>query len=145
MIDEERDAAPPAPGRFEAGAIAIRFPQGLPGFPGAADYRLERLPGAAGLLRLRSGTEGGPGFVVLPQPGGSGLIDPAETDVACASVGSDPTDVLVLLVATARRDATSLRLFVNRRAPVLVDARRGLGFQVVLPRPDYAVRHPLPT
>jgi flagellar assembly factor FliW len=126
------------------GAAAIRFPQGLPGFPGLTDYRLERFPDAGGFLRLRSGAGDGPGFVVLRQPEDSGLIDRAEADEACASVGSDPADVLVLLVATARRDGAGLRLFVNRRAPVLVDSRRGLGFQVVLPRPDYAVRHPLP-
>ena len=42
-----------------------------------------------------------------------------------------------------RGEGAGPALSVNRRAPLLVDLRRHLGFQVVLPRPDYAVRHPI--
>lgn len=68
-----------------------------------------------------------------------------DSDVAegCVAVGLDPADVAVLLVVRASREGAGPALSVNRRAPLLVDLRRHLGFQVVLPRPDYAVRHPI--
>lgn len=121
----------------------IHFPQGLPGFPGESGYRLERLSGTERFLRLRSELENGPGFLVLPNPPEGSLLEQADVTSACAGAGLDPAGVIVLFVATASRDASGLRLFVNRRAPVLVDAQRKLGFQVVLPRPDYEVRHAL--
>ena len=125
----------------------ISFPQGMPGFPGATAYRLEAVPGAGGrFLRLRSVADGGPAFVLVPDVGGpaGALLGEGDLEAGCAGVGLDPATVIALLVVTTRRDpAGKVALTLNRRAPVLLDTRRDVAFQVVLPRPDYAVRHPL--
>ena len=138
MLTETQTVAPTAPP-----ALALSFPQGLPGFPEVTDFRLERLPASPRFLRLRSTDPGGPEFIVLPQAGSPVPIEDSDVAEGCGAVGLDPADVAVLLVVRASREGAGPALSVNRRAPLLVDLRRHLGFQVVLPRPDYAVRHPI--
>lgn len=137
---EKGEAAYAAEGAPEP--VAIVFPQGMPGFPGVSSYTLERNAAGPAFLRLRSSVEGGPTFMVMAQPAkGGDLVDVGEVSAACEAAGLDHSHTIILLVVTAARDAGEVRISVNRRAPMLVDTRRRLGFQVVLPRPDYAVRH----
>ena len=138
MLTETKTAAPAVPP-----ALALTFPQGLPGFPEVTDFRLERLPASPRFLRLRSTEPGGPEFIVLPQAGSAVPIEESDIADGCGAVGLDPADVAVLLVVRFSREGSGPMLSVNRRAPLLVDLQRNLGFQVVLPRPDYAVRHPI--
>lgn len=154
------DAAPPAsPPSPDAPtgttAAQITMPQGLPGFPGVTRFALGPLSGdeggaAARFFRLRAEEPGGPAFVVVPADTGAAgaLLDTAALAEARGTAGLDAADeVAVLFVVTTAREpgegGGGLRLFANRRAPILVDTRRRLGFQVVLARPDYPVREPL--
>lgn len=143
------EGAPPSPGAEAAPAAPITMPQGLPGFPGVTRFTLGPLPGAvARFLRLRAEDPGGPAFVVLPADGeaAGALLDPAAQAEARGAAGLDAAaEVAILFVVTSTREADGggLRLYANRRAPILVDTRRQLGFQVVLARPDYPVREPL--
>lgn len=125
--------------------VAINFPHALPGFPGTTIYALEALPSGPNFVRLCGGSEDGPALVLMAHDAVPGLLEDADVATACAGVGLAPTEANVFLVVTANRDEVrgDLRLHVNRRAPVLIDGGRGLGFQVVLPRRDYAVRHPI--
>ena len=136
-------ATPPALPRDAAAAI---FPQGLPGFPEVTRFRLERLARPA-RASSASQTADDPEFRFCPAPGRQPGADRGQrSSPSCGAVGLEPADVAVLLVVTRRCDparTAPARVYVNRRAPLLVDLRRHLGFQVVLPRPDYAVRHPL--
>ena len=134
-------ASRPEPAAVASGPpeAEITFPQGLPGFPGALGFLLEPLQGR--FLRLGCTTAGGPTFIVLQPAEASTLV----TDVAgaCAASGLDPAAVVALFVVTVANAPGGARLTVNRRAPMLVDLQRRIAFQLVLPRPDYAVRHPL--
>lgn len=136
-------SAPPAGTAGEGDGVAITMPRGLPGFADVARFRLEPLPGVDRFLRLRAEDAAGPAFVVLPQDPGSPLVDREETAAAGVAAGLDAADLAVLFVVTAAHEEGRLRLYANRRAPLLVDPGRRLGVQVVLPRPDYAVREPL--
>lgn len=142
-------AADTAPAPTTHAAVPITMPQGLPGFPGVTRFALGPLPGAARFLRLRAEDPRGPAFVVLPageDPAGT-LLDQAALAEARGAAGLDAAaEVAVLFVVTSTREegeGGGLRLFANRRAPILVDTRRQLGVQVVLARPDYPVREPL--
>ena len=138
------DVAPPPPTAVPA---PITMPQGLPGFPEVTRFALAPLPGAAGFLRLQAEDPGGPALVVLPADEGAAaaLLDAAALAEARAAAGlAGRGEVAVLFVVTSTREADGrIRLFANRRAPILVDTSRQLGFQVVLARPDYPVREPL--
>ncbi len=119
----------------------ITFPQGLPGFPGALGFRLEPVQGS--FLRLGCTTAGGPTFIVLQPAEPTMLVTDDDVAGACAASGLDPTAVVALFVVTVANTPGGARMTVNRRAPMLVDLQRRVAFQLVLPRPDYAVRHPL--
>lgn len=150
QLDHGRAIAPEPP-TGEAGWCrdkqAIRFPLGLPGFPGATRFTLER----AGrwperLLVMRSLEDPGIRFLMLPCAGATLPLDRAELEAACSRHGLDVAQVAVLLVVSLQpgeeRAAVS-GLCANRRAPVLLDTGRALGVQHVLDNPGYAVRWPL--
>jgi flagellar assembly factor FliW len=136
-------ASRPEPATVASGPpeAEITFPQGLPGFPGALGFRLEPLQGR--FLRLGCTTAGGPTFIVLQPAEASTLVTDDDVAGACAASGLDPAAVVALFVVTVANAPGGARLTVNRRAPMLVDLQRRIAFQLVLPRPDYAVRYPL--
>ncbi len=122
----------------------IRFPEGLPGFPGARDFLLELLPGCAGrFLLLRSIEEDGPNLVLMPAPQDSSIIAEEDVRAACRELGIAPTDLQLLFVVTLNHDETRLDAYVNLRAPIFLDTSRGQACQLVLRDPRYPIRHPL--
>ncbi|MFO1068700.1 MAG: flagellar assembly protein FliW [Geminicoccaceae bacterium] len=128
------DAAPLAPPVVSSSDRSILFPAGLPGFPDVRHFVLEP-SGETRPLRLRGLDGSQPSFHVLPLGTASSLPDP-RLDAAASGLGIAAADLAVLVVAT-RQEGTVLR--ANLRAPLLVDTRRRLGWQVVLPaRPGFA-------
>ena len=130
------------------GAIApIVFPQGLPGFPGATSFALRPLTDAAGeLLLLQSTDDPELRFLVLPYADHRVPLRRADVDGACAALGVRPDDAAVLLVVTSRHEPGSdglrnQRLYVNLRAPLVLDTVRRTAVQHVLASPAYSVRH----
>lgn len=137
MLTETPQAAADRPLPEPAG---ITFPQGLPGFPGACAFRLEPFQGR--FHRLACTAPGGPAFILF-QPVRTDLLTEDDIAAACASCGLDPEAVSVLFVVSVARQGDRATMTVNRRAPILLDGQRGLGFQPVLPQAAYAIRHPL--
>ena len=130
------------------GAIApIVFPQGLPGFPGATSFALRPLTDAAGeLLVLESTEDPELRFLVLPYADRQVPLLRTDVDGACALLGIRPDDAAVLLVVTSRHEPgsdglTRQRLYVNLRAPLMLDTVRRTAVQHVLASPAYSVRH----
>lgn len=131
-----------APGLGIAGG-AVRFPQGLPGFPHLTRFRLEPLAGSPPFLLLTASESPGVRFVLLA--GAAGLL--GEADLAAASavaLGGMAAEVAVLLVVSLHMEAGERRAFVNLRAPILLDTARQVAAQHILADPRYPVRHPLP-
>jgi flagellar assembly factor FliW len=127
----------------------INFPQGLPGFPTATRFALLPLgDGPSGLLVLQSADDPDLRFLVLPYRGQRLPLRRADVETACAALEVPAEHAAVLLVVTrgtcpGRHDGPG-QLYVNLRAPVVLDTRRRLAVQHVLASPGYAVRHPLP-
>jgi hypothetical protein len=126
--DDASAVLPDQPAADSAAGRSIHFPAGLPGFPDVRQFVLERA-GEARILLLRGLDDPQPCFIVLPLGATSAPLHDWLAGAA-ASLGIAGDDLAVLAVAT-RRDGTVLR--ANARAPLLVDTRRRLGWQVVLP------------
>ncbi|MFL5336461.1 MAG: flagellar assembly protein FliW [Geminicoccaceae bacterium] len=132
-----------------SGASTILFPQGLPGFPAATRFALRQLKhGPEGLLLLQSTDDPGLRFLVLPYLGGQLPLRRCDLDSACTALGIPAEHAAVLLVVTRQavqgNEGAPPQLFVNLRAPVVLDTHRRTAVQHVLPSPGYAFRFPLP-
>ena len=131
------------------GESTIQFPQGLPGFPAATRFALQSLAnGPEGLLLLQSVDEPDLRFLVLPYIGSELPLRRCDLDSACTELGIAAENAAVLLVVTRQPSESApgapLQLYVNLRAPVVLDTLRRTAVQHVLPSPGYAFRFPLP-
>ena len=119
------------------------LPQGLLGFPEITAYHLEDVRGTFGrFVRLCADATPGLSFLLMREPVSTSLLDQADLAEGCRTARIEPEEAAILFVVTLRR-AETLEIFLNRRAPLFIDAQRGIGAQVVLPRNDYALRHPV--
>lgn len=120
----------------------IHFAMGLPGFPDRHRFQLERIAGVSiDLLLLQCMDDAELGFFVTPLPDGSPLLRAADRAWACRLIDVDPKDTDFLLIVTVRRGPAGLELHANLRAPILIDAARRAGMQIVLPDASYSLRH----
>jgi flagellar assembly factor FliW len=126
-------------------AARMTFPQGLLGFSDYHSFGVAPLPdGKHPQFRVLQSLEAAElAFLVAPLNPESGAVANDDIDEACATLGIARDDLLVLLIVTVRREGESAQVSVNLRAPVFVDARRGIARQYVMPNTRYPIRHPL--
>jgi len=126
-------------------AARVTFPQGLLGFSDYHSFGIAPLPdGKHPQFRVLQSLEAAElAFLVAPLNLDSGAVAIEDIDEACRTLGIGRDDLLVLLIVTVRREGESAQVSVNLRAPVFVDARRGIARQYVMPNTRYAIRHPL--
>jgi flagellar assembly factor FliW len=126
-------------------AQAIEFPRGLLGFPAHRNFGLTSLPDARlqQFMLLQSLSDANLSFLVLPVVDGNGPISPEDLAAARKDLDISQENLAVVLIVSIRRVAGETQISVNLRAPVLMDAGRRTGAQVVLPNGDYPVRHVL--
>lgn len=133
-------------GRMEIRRNAvIRFSNGLLGFPKWQDFALAELedPRYAQFRLLQSVDEHDLCFIVLPINPRNALIDYADIEAACKTIGIGTEELVVLLLVTVRQVAEKISLTVNLRAPLLIDARTFRGAQHVLTNDCYPIRYEL--
>ncbi len=128
-----------------AGAVGreIVFPEGLLGFAGCREFRLQPELAAGRFLRLQATSSDGVEFLVVPVEPGPATLAPADIEEVAAERAIGPQDLLLLAVVAARLVASGIEATVNLRAPIFVDVARSLAWQVVLRNPSYPVRLPL--
>jgi flagellar assembly factor FliW len=126
-------------------AARVTFPQGLLGFSDYHSFGIAPLPeGKHPQFRVLQSLEAAElAFLVAPLDLESGAVALEDIDEACRTLGIVRGDLLVLLIVTVRREGDSAQVSVNLRAPVFVDACRGIARQYVMPNTRYAIRHPL--
>ena len=95
---------------------------------------------------LQSADDPGLRFLVLPYAGEWMPLRRLDLDQACEALGVRAEDAAVLLVVTRGQEPGSdgtarQRLYVNLRAPVVLDMVRRTAVQHVLASPSYPVRH----
>jgi flagellar assembly factor FliW len=126
-------------------AARVTFPQGLLGFSDYHLFGVAPLPeGKHPQFRVLQSLEAAElAFLVAPLNLDSGAIAAEDIDEACRTLAVPRDDLLVLLIVTVRREGESAQVSVNLRAPLFIDARRGIARQYVMPNTRYAIRHPL--
>lgn len=119
----------------------LLLPEGLPGFPELRACRLGRLAGAFALLEAEEPT--GPRFVVMPVSEPRAVLGAAAVEEAGAALGTAEADLLFLAIVTLATGPAGREAFVNLRAPLVVDAARRIGRQLVLTDSRLPLRQPL--
>jgi flagellar assembly factor FliW len=126
-------------------AQAIEFPRGILGFPSLRSFGLTSLPDPRlqQFMLLQCLTDVNLSFLVLPLTDGNGPIAPEDIDAARKELNISPENLAVVMIVSIRRVDADTQVSVNLRAPVLMDAGRRTGAQVVLTNGSYPVRHVL--
>jgi len=121
----------------------LRFPDGLPGFEEHADFALIDEEPYRPFVWLQSLHEPHVKFITLDVF----LVRPdydlvlSDADVAALDL-RDPGEAQVFCILTIPETAEAMT--ANLKAPVVINRRRQLGRQVILPDDRYPLRHPLP-
>ena len=123
----------------------VAMPIGMLGFGHLRNYGLADLPDPrfSAFKLLQAADDAAVSFVVLPIDPKGGMIDEQDWRSAFAALEVRPEEGLLALVVSPRTEDGQIRFTVNCRAPVIIDTRRLIGWQHVLPNPRYEVRHPL--
>ena len=128
-------------------SATLTFPKGIPGFKDYHEFGMAKLPGAgeSNLVLLQSIEPGELSFIVCCYELAAGLIDPEDIAQACQSLGIQPTDCAIVVVANFHRAGAGAgtRMSVNLRAPLLIDTANRLAWQYILSNEKYDVRHML--
>lgn len=121
----------------------VIFPKGLLGLPNKFHFSLTEFPSEK--LRqfklLQSQDDYALSFITLPIDVKNPII--AQDDIlnACRDLGFDAEDLVVLLIVTVHRSPTEVKLSVNARAPLFIDAGKRLAAQYVFVHDKYSVQH----
>jgi len=116
------------------------------GFPHLTKFGLAKLPSQAGdnLVLLQSLEDANVSFPCFALDVVNPLIEQADIQSTCATLGIKPEDCAVLSIITVRPDDQGKNtITLNLRAPVFVDSARRLAWQVVMSNPRYPIRHNL--
>jgi flagellar assembly factor FliW len=127
------------------GAKILSFPRGLLGMPDRFQFVLTNFPSdkMAQFKLLQSTEDEALSFITLPLELDNPIIARHDIQLACRDLGIDEQDLAVLLIVSVHRTPDQVKLSVNARAPLLVDAQRRLGVQHVFSSDDYKVQHML--
>ncbi|MEQ8388340.1 MAG: flagellar assembly protein FliW [Alphaproteobacteria bacterium] len=122
---------------------SLTMPQGLIGYSDFREFGLLALPdsGLGAMMLLQSLSEASLSFIVAPYNAESGMIDDKDLADAARALGIGRDDLVVLLVVTVQREADTIKIYGNLRAPVMVDNEHHIARQYVLPNPKYPVRY----
>lgn len=120
----------------------IRMPRGMAGFAECKEFGIARMPDPRfpDFLVLQSLDEPSVSFLLLPEACLGEVVASKHRATAARDLGVDEADMALAFVVAVRRTADGPEISVNLRAPVLVDARRQLGWQYILPYGDYPIR-----
>ena len=128
-------------------ANAIFMPRGLLGYSEHHDFALANMPDPKleQFKLLQCLSQPALSFIVAPANMESGIIDEADVQTACRSLGVAEGSVAVLLVVATRKIGAATQVSVNLRAPVILDLNNQTAWQYVLPNNRYPVRHVIGT
>lgn len=115
--------------------LDVEFARSLPGLSPLTSFRLDRIDGAEGLYALRAVADETRLFIVdvaVVAP----VYDPPVTSEMRDEIGAAADDLRVFVVANPADEG----VFLNLRAPVLINIRSGAASQVILEGTSYPLR-----
>lgn len=133
------------------GKIAIRrdnpisFPHGLLGMPDKTSFCLLEFPIAkfSQFRLLQSLEDSALSFITLPLEINNTILERDDIVKACKDLNIPERDLAILLIVSVHRGASEVRLSVNARAPLLIDAQQREATQYVFQNNRYEVQQPL--
>jgi flagellar assembly factor FliW len=123
----------------------IIFRKGILGMPEKTSFSLVEFPikKFEKFKLLQSLEDDNLSFITLPLPLDNDIISRTDLEEGCKDLGFTPEQIAVLLIVSVHREMTGVRLSVNARAPLFLDASRRVADQCVLRNNNYEVRHML--
>lgn len=121
----------------------IVFSRGLLGMPDRKHFALANFPGEKmqQFKLLQSLDDNSLSFITLPLEVENAIIEKDDLLMACQALNISLADLALLLVVSVYRTPENMRITVNARAPIFLDAEKKWGVQHVFPNSKYLVQH----
>lgn len=121
----------------------INFPHGLLGMPDRFQFCLTNFPSEklARFRLLQSLDDLALSFITLPVDIDNPIIDVEDIRQGCKDLDIKEDNLAMLLIVSVHRTASAVRLSVNARAPLMLDATRRVATQYVFHNSKYRVQH----
>ncbi|KEZ88796.1 flagellar assembly protein FliW [Clostridium sulfidigenes] len=120
----------------------ITFNNGLPGFESLKTFVLEDIEGSEPFKNLKSTEDENIGFVTIVPFDFKVDYEVKLTEAVINSLKIEaPEDVLILNTVTLNSDAK--KITTNLKAPIIINSKNNLGYQMILDRENYSIKHPL--
>lgn len=120
----------------------INFNNGLPGFESLKTFVLEDIEGSEPFKMLKSTEDENIGFVTIVPFDFKKDYEVKLTDTVIKDLNIEsPEDVLILNTVTLNSDIK--KITTNLKAPIIVNLKYNLGYQMILDRENYSIKHPL--
>lgn len=123
----------------------ILFPNGILGMPDRSEFCLTNFPSPkmARFKMLQSLEDDALSFITLPIDNNNPIFDAADLAQAAQELNIPAAELTVLLIVSVHRESSGVRLSVNARAPLLVNAMKRTAVQHVFASSKYNIRHML--
>ncbi len=123
----------------------VQFARGLLGMPDKQQFALVNFPNEKmqQFTLLQSLDDAGLSFIALPLGLDNNILAAADIRQAGLDLQIAEANLAVLLIVTVHRNSGQVRLSVNARAPIFIDASRQAGVQYVFQSEQYKVQHML--
>lgn len=124
---------------------ALVFPNGLLGLPERLHFVIAKFPSEKmqQFMLLQSLDDAALSFITLPLPVDNAIIAAQDIHSACQELQIDQQQLALLLIVSVHRKPDQVKLSVNARAPLLIDAQRKQGVQYVFTNNAYEIQHML--
>lgn len=121
----------------------ITFPSGLLGMPDKNSYCLTTFPAKKfdRFKLLQSLDDKALSFITLPLELDNGIVAKEDVMQAAKDLNIPEGQLALLLIVSVHREVEGVRLSVNARAPILMDAARRTAHQYVFASNKYQIRH----
>ncbi len=122
---------------------AVLFPRGLLGMPDKPRYAISSFPSPkmAQFKLLQSLDDHNLSFITLPLEIENSIIAASDIRATAADMQIKEENLAVLLIVSVHRSPDQVKLSVNARAPIFIDAERKIGVQHVFQNDTYKVQH----
>ncbi len=124
---------------------AIIFARGMLGIPDKHQFVLANFPNPKmqQFMLLQSLDDTALSFITLPLDLKNSIISASDISIACRDLQIGESNAAILLIVNVHRGVDQVKLSVNARAPLIVDAERRIGAQHVFQHDNYKVQHML--
>ena len=124
---------------------AVTFPRGLLGMPDKQRFALASFPSPKmeQFKLLQSLDDHTLSFITLPLDVENAIVTSADIRAAAQDLQIKEESLAALLIVSVHRSPDQVKLSVNARAPIFIDAERKIGVQYVFQNDGYKVQHML--